>query len=82
MTGQRFQELQSADLLFEHFFENNIASWLWFHLKLASFQFKAKSDAQGMLIDYQAQALPLSYQAYFLENLVQEVTEEKFRERI
>ena len=37
LTGSAYAERQYYDFLFVHLFEDNINSWLWFHLKLASF---------------------------------------------
>lgn len=67
MTGCNL--VQQSELLFIHVFENRVNNWLWFHLKLASFQFSTKSSGVDF-IDYKSKSLPLNYKAYFLEDLV------------
>ena len=81
MTGCSYTQAQYYDFLFAHLFEDNINSWLWFHLKLASFEFKQPSP-QASLLDYSANKLPHFYKPYFLEDLVQEVTDDRFVQRI
>ena len=49
MTGCDF--VQQSDLLFIHIFENRIIHWLWFHLKLASFQFSENGHHDNQIID-------------------------------
>ena len=76
MTGCSFVQEQYSEFLFRYIFENDINSWLWFKLKLASFQFSHK-EVGGVvgLIDYRSKSLPPNYKAYFLEDLVQDVTD-------
>ena len=70
-TGCKWvEEGHQTDFLFKHAFENDINSWLWFHLKLASFQFKARSGVPGHLNDSVGNWRPANYQSYFLEDLV------------
>ena len=76
MTGCNL--VQQSELLFVHFFENRVNNWLWFHLKLASFQFSTKNSGVDFT-DYKSKSLPLNYTAYFLEDLVQDVTSDNWR---
>mmetsp|Transcript_619 Transcript_619/g.828 ORF Transcript_619/g.828 Transcript_619/m.828 type:complete len:93 (-) Transcript_619:1513-1791(-) len=70
MTGCTYVQQQYQSFLFDEIFEGDVNSWLWFHLKLASFEFKPRSGAVGGFIDYRANSMPSNYKAYFLEDLV------------
>lgn len=78
MTGCRFSAQQYKEFLFEVILEKDINSWLWFHLKLASFEFKQNQASSKDLIDIRTQYFPNNYHAYFLEDLVQDVTQPEF----
>ena len=60
MTGCSFSGNQYKQFLFYHVFENDFSSWLWFHLKLASFQFDNPPQG-GSVINYRANTLPQNY---------------------
>ena len=82
MTGCSFSQKQYSQFLFFYVFENNINSWLWFNLKLASFQFGVSQSNPANVIDYNSRSLPSNYKAYFLEDLVTDVTVASFKEKL
>ena len=82
ITGCKFIQTQYNDFLFTHLFEDNINNWLWFHLKLASFEFRSTQMNESSMIDNGTQKLPHFYKPYFLEDLVQDVTHRDFLQRI
>ena len=82
MTGCSFSQEQYSEFLFKYVLEDNINNWLWFHLKLASFQFGVSQSNSSNIIDYRSRSLPSNYKAYFLEDLVQKVTDDNFKNRV
>lgn len=82
MTGCSFSQEQYSEFLFKYVLEDNINNWLWFHLKLASFQFGVSQSNLSNIIDYRSRSLPSNYKAYFLEDLVQKVTDDNFKNRV
>ena len=78
MCGNYFQE---SELLFAHIFENSMNNWLWFHLKLASFQFSEEKSTSVVVSLNNDRSLPANYKAYFLEDLVKDVTSEDWQLR-
>ena len=82
MTGCSFSQEQYSEFLFKYVLEDNINNWLWFHLKLASFQFGVTESNLSNIIDYRSRSLPSNYKAYFLEDLVQKVTDDNFKNRV
>ena len=82
MTGCSFSQEQYSEFLFKYVLEDSINNWLWFHLKLASFQFGVSQSNLSNIIDYRSRSLPSNYKAYFLEDLVQKVTDDNFKNRV
>ena len=82
MTGCSFSQEQYSEFLFKYVLEDNINNWLWFHIKLASFQFGVSQSNLSNIIDYRSRSLPSNYKAYFLEDLVQKVTDDNFKNRV
>ena len=82
MTGCSFSQEQYSEFLFKYVLEDSINNWLWFHLKLASFQFGVSQSNLSNIIDYRSRSLPSNYKAYFLEDLVQKVTDDTFKNRV
>ena len=82
MTGCSFSQEQYSEFLFKYVLEDNINNWLWFHLKLASFQFGVSQSNLSNILDYRSRSLPSNYKAYFLEDLVQKVTDDNFKNRV
>ena len=76
MTGCKFQSNYEQEL-FNYLLEDDIDNWIWFHLKLASFKF---TDRNQSMLGMQ-QKLPVYYEPYFIEDLVESVTVKMTKEQ-
>lgn len=88
MTGWDFRDQQNAQVLFNVLFENSVDHWLWFMLKLASVDLdldtnsknnKAEFDSE-ILRAQQADDLSLVYRCFYLEDLVDEIANQRKQE--
>ena len=70
MTGCKFVQEQYSSFIFTHVFEDSINSWLWFRLKIASFEFSQKKVQSILDPNANKSLLPSNYIPYFLEDLV------------
>ena len=72
-------ELKSPynDVLFDNLLDGSRDNWLWFYLKLASFQFSTR--LKGMNVRSQ---FPAYYKPYFMEDLVQKIVYELSRDAL
>ena len=68
MVGCQFKDVYSAEL-FDYLLGGEQDSYLWFNLKLASYDYSDKK--QNNLLA--RRSMPLNYAPYFLEDLVEQI---------
>ena len=76
MIGCEFKSPYLSEL-FDYLLEGNFDNWMWFQLKLASFQYSTRS--RGGLLG-KSQSFPLHYKPYFMEDLFEHIVHLQGRE--
>ena len=77
MAGCKFKSPYES-VFFDYLLDGDLDNWLWFHLKLASFKFTERNDSMSVFSN--KHSLPFNYEAYFMEDLVEEVMHEMTKE--